>query len=164
MKRDEALADFSRDHFPALRQAKHMAEAGTPDGDLSPREAAEEFLAFWDEEARLHFLEEEDVILPVLSRLGPITEDPAVRTMLDDHAWFRDRVPELRRALEQGEDVTDEVHELGRRLKRHAELEEQTIFEDLQERLDRESLDDIQARSRRFRERHRPDAIGPRTS
>lgn len=163
MKRDEALADFSRDHLPALRQAKYMVESGSEEGEYTPREAARSFLEFWDEEADLHFLEEELVILPVVSRHGPITEDENIRRMLDDHAWFRDRVHRLRQALgERG--VADLVHEMGDRLEKHARMEEQQIFEDLQERLSEQELALIHERSNRFREKRRPDSIGPRES
>lgn len=162
MKRVEALADFSRDHLPALRQAKYLREAGTKDGDHTPEEAAENFLEFWDEEADLHFLEEEQVILPVLSRLGPITEDENVRRMLDDHAWFRDRIEDLRRTLDRGGDVEQLTHSIGERLKNHAEMEEQEIFEDLQDRLNDRQLEAIHRRSKTFREKWRPDSIGPR--
>lgn len=164
MKRDDALADFSRDHLPALRQAKYMVESGSEEGEYTPREAAESFLEFWDEEAALHFLEEELVILPVASRRGPITEDENIRRMLDDHAWFRDRVHRLRGALEDQNGVADLVHEMGGRLEKHARMEEQQIFEDLQERLNEEELALIHERSNRFREKWRPDSIGPRGS
>jgi hemerythrin-like domain-containing protein len=164
MKRDEALADFSRDHLPALRQAKYLRKAGTPEGEHSPREAAKGFLEFWDDHADLHFLEEEIVILPVVSRLGPVTEDGDLRRMIDDHAWFRDQVKTLREAYEENDNLEDLVHEIGERLKQHAEMEEQEIFEDLQERLNEDQLAEIHERSVQFREKHRPDDIGPRES
>lgn len=164
MKRDEALADFSRDHLPALRQAKYLREAGTEEGEYTPREAAEGFLAFWEDHAALHFIEEEVVILPILSRLGPVTGDENIERMLDDHAWIRDKVTELRSALRDDEDLEERVGAIGNRLKQHAEMEEQTIFEDLQERLTDEQLEDLHARSVQFREEHRPDDIGPRGS
>lgn len=162
MKRDEALADFSRDHLPALRQAKYLREAGTEEGEQTPREAAEGFLAFWEDHAALHFIEEEVVILPILSRLGSVTDDENIARMLDDHAWLRDRVTDLRTALEGGEDLEGLVRVVGDRLKQHAEMEEQEIFEDLQERLTDDQLKDLHARSIDFRREHRPDDIGPR--
>ncbi len=164
MKRDEALADFSRDHLPALRQAKYLRKAGSSDGEYSLREAAEGFLEFWEDHAALHFIEEEVVILPVVSRLGPITEDNDLRRMVDDHAWFRDKVKQLRETVENDGELDELVHEIGERLKNHAEMEEQEIFEDLQERLNDEQLLEIHERSVQFREEHRPEDIGPRES
>lgn len=164
MKRDDALADFSRDHLPALRQAKYMRHAGTEEGEYTPEEAAEGFLDFWEDHAALHFIEEEVVILPVLSRLGPVTEDEEIRRMLDDHAWFRDRVKALRERVESGEELDALVNEVGERLKEHAEMEEQRIFENLQEKLSEEQLEEVHERSIQFRERWRPDDIGPRKS
>lgn len=164
MKRDDALADFSRDHLPALRQAKYLKEAGTEKGDYSPREAAEGFLEFWNDHAELHFYEEELVILPVLSRIGPVTKFDDIRTMLDDHAWFRDQVVGIEDRLEDDEELTELVHEVGKRLETHARMEEQEIFEFLQDELNEEQLEAIHRRSVRFREQWRPDDIGPRTS
>jgi hemerythrin-like domain-containing protein len=164
MKRDDALADFSRDHLPALRQAKYLRYAGTEDGEYTPREAAEGFLDFWEDHAGLHFIEEETVILPVLSRLGAVTEDEDIRRMLDDHAWFRDKVKVLRERVDSDENLQELVHEVGERLKEHAEMEEQVIFEDLQEKLNEDQLEEIHERSIQFRERWRPDDIGPRES
>ena len=168
MKRSEALADFSRDHLPALRQAKYLKEAGTKDGDYTAREAGEGFLEFWNDHAKLHFYEEELVILPVLSRVGPVTEFDDIRTMLDDHAWFRDRVVEIEDQIENKKDEDNEqltklVHEMGNRLETHARMEEQEIFEFVQDKLTDEQLEAIHRRSIRFREQWRPDDIGPRT-
>lgn len=164
MKRDEALADFSRDHLPALRQAKYLKEAGTEEGEFEVEEAAREFLSFWEEEARLHFREEEDVILPVLSRRGPVTENERVREMLDDHAWFRDRITQLRQVLEGGDDITSLIREIGSRLEKHARMEEQELFQQLQEELGEEELEAIHRRSVQFRKQWRPESIGPRQS
>ncbi len=164
MKRHEALADFSRDHLPALRQAKYLREAGTEEGEYTVDEAAEGFLEFWEDHADLHFIEEEIVILPVVSRLGPVTGDENLRRMLDDHAWLRDKVTELRDALEDSDEPTELVHKMGERLKAHAEMEEQQIFEALQERLSDDQLEAIHRRSVQFREQWRPDDIGPRQS
>lgn len=163
MKRDEALADFSRDHLPALRQAKYLRKSGTEEGEYSPEEAAEGFLEFWEDHAELHFYEEEVVILPVLSRIGEITGRTDVRTMLDDHAWLRDKVVELEDTLESGDGLDELTTEMGARLKAHAEMEEQQLFEDLQEELTEGQLEAIHRRSKRFREKWRPNDIGPRT-
>lgn len=165
MKRDEALADFSRDHLPALRQAKYLQEAGTEEGEHTPEEAIEGFLEFWEDHAELHFREEEDVILPVVSRLGSITNNENIRKMLDDHAWFRDKITTMRGALDDnGTDLHELTTEVGIRLKNHAEMEEQKLFEDLQDRLSEEQLEAIHERSVQFREKWRPDDIGPRES
>jgi len=162
MKRDEALADFSRDHLPALRQAKYLMEAGTDDGKYTPEEAAEGFIEFWNDHAALHFYEEEMVILPVLSRLGPVTNYPMIDQMIDDHAWFRDRVSEIESRLESGAKLDELITEVGKRLDTHANMEEKELFQQLQEDLNEEQLEAIHERSILFREKHRPDDIGPR--
>lgn len=162
MQRHEALKDLSRDHFVALNRAKELREAGTDEGDLGPKAALERFLAFWDREGALHFREEEDVFLPIYQRRVDIRQDGDVRQMLADHAWFRDRVPALRAGLEAGDVDAEAVREVGDRLKRHARLEERSIFEAAQEALTEEDLADLEERGEAFRRKHRPDAIGPR--
>lgn len=162
MERHEALQDLSRDHHHALARAQELARAGTEEGRFEPEEAARRFLVFWEDEAALHFREEEDVLLPVYQRRKAILGDEAVREMLADHAWFRDEVPKLQAALEAGEEVTDRVHAIGSRLHDHARLEERRIFEDVQATLTEADLDDLLERGRAFREEHRPEAIGPR--
>lgn len=162
MERHEALQDLSRDHHHVLARAQELQRAGTEEGRFEPEEAARRFLVFWEDEAALHFREEEDVLLPIYQRRKAILDDGNVREMLADHAWFRDEVPKLREALEAGDDVTDRVHAIGRRLHDHARLEEREIFEDVQEVLSDDDLDDLLERGRAFREEHRPDAIGPR--
>lgn len=162
MERHDALQDLSRDHHRALKRAQELRRAGTAEGAFSVREAAERFVTFWDEEAAHHFREEEEVLLPVLARHRAPTEDADVRQMLDDHAWFRDQVPKLRAALQADEGVEELAHALGDRLTRHVRLEERTLFERFQELFDEQDLEDVAARSRAYRERWRPDAIGPR--
>ncbi len=165
LKRHPSLQDLSRDHNHALIQAHLMRESAQGDEDARPpAEMAREFLEFWEQDANPHFREEEEVLLPVYARHVVPSADEQVRQMLDDHAWFRDVVFELRRQLEAGEDVSELLGEIGRRLHDHARLEERHIFERMQEVMTDEDLVDVGERSRMFREQWRgPGAIGPYT-
>ncbi len=165
MERHEALQDLSRDHFDALVRVKMVerALAGEPDA-RSPREEAERFLEAWEDEVRHHFREEEDVLLPVLARHGPVTGWEEVRRLVDDHAWFRWRVPELGERLEADAGWLELLEEVATRLKEHARFEERELFKRAQEVLTEGDLEDLHERSVAFRTRHRgPGSVGPDT-
>ncbi|MFO7768386.1 MAG: hemerythrin domain-containing protein [bacterium] len=163
MKRHEALHDLSRDHFEALLQAQQIKQAveGGEEGETA-EDAARTFLGFWEGGGRMHFVEEEEILLSVYSRHAPPTENEDIRTMLDDHAWIRDRVRDLKEQFEAGEDVRGLLAQVGQRLHDHARLEERVIFEHMQELFTEDELIEVAERSRAFREEMRgPHAIGP---
>lgn len=163
MKRDEALQELSRDHFEALLQAREIALAVAEPADRKGVEqAADAFLRFWDAGARMHFVEEEEVLLSILSRHEDPTSNEHIRTMLDDHAWIRDGMHRLRGLREAGDDVRELLGSLGQRLHDHARLEERTIFEYMQEVFTDSELVEAGRRSLEFRRTMRgPDALGP---
>lgn len=162
MQRHEALQDLSRDHHHGLVWAKRLAEAAEGSSDEGPAEAAEAFLAFWEDELHDHFTEEEHVLLPVYQRHVDLRGDELVAEMLADHAWFRDRVPTLADALEEDEPVGDLAAELGRRLHDHARMEDRQLFARIEGTLSERELAEVHERSKRFRREHRGEAaIGP---
>lgn len=163
LKRHPSLQDLSRDHHHALIQAHLLRESTRgEEGARPPEEMASEFLQFWEQDAGPHFREEEEVLLPIYARHVVPSQDEQVLQMLDDHAWFRDVVFELRRKVDAGEDVRELVGDIGRRLHDHARLEERHIFERMQEVMTEKDLVDVGERSRAFRERWRaPGSIGP---
>ena len=82
--------------------------------------------------------------------------------MLDDHAWIRDRIRELKRRFEAEEEVAGLLGEVGRRLHDHARLEERVIFEHMQDLFSDDELAEVAERSRAFRlEMRGAEAIGP---
>ncbi len=160
--RHEAIEALSRDHHDALVQAKRLKDGslgGESDDQVTDRDVARDFLSFWDAHASHHFREEEEVLLPVYSRHQPPTEHKLIRTMLDDHAWFRDVVADLRLLMDQEEFEEESLRllleEIGRRLQEHARMEERELFEMLQETLSEEDLDDVKKRSEQFRQDRR---------
>ncbi len=162
MKRHEALHDLSRDHFEALLQAQQIKQAVQGEGDGTVEDAARTFLAFWEGGGRMHFVEEEEILLSVYSRHARPTGNEDIRTMLDDHAWIRDHIRDLKERYEAGEDIKDLLAGVGERLHDHARLEERVIFEHMQEIFTDEELSEVAERSRAFREEMRgAGAIGP---
>jgi hemerythrin-like domain-containing protein len=163
LKRHPALQDLSRDHNEALIQAHLMRKSAAGEEGAWPLEkVTRSFIDFWNHHAAAHFREEEEVLLPIYARHVTPTEDTDVRRMLDDHAWFRDVIYQLRSRFAEGDDVGDLVGEIGRRLHDHARLEERRIFERMQDVFTKADLDDIAERSRAFREQWRPPgSIGP---
>lgn len=165
MTRHPALQDLSRDHLHALVQARSIRRAIDLDpAELDPVAVLRDLLVFWDDDAALHFREEEEVLLPIVARHTPPSTDEALRRMLDDHAWFRDTIVLLRRGFEAGEVHADLLGAFGRRLSDHVHLEERVIFDAMQERLTDRDLGDLAERSLAFRRACRtPDRIGPQT-
>lgn len=160
MKRHAALADLARDHFHALVCAQNIRKAQTPQ-ELA--QAGAEMVKLWNEDLIDHFQEEEEVLLPVLSRYGPPSENPDVRQMLDDHAFLRDGLRRLEAGLAARRDCRELTLQLGRRLDQHARLEDRVIFGFLESTLSDEDLADVARLSRTFREqRSRP--LGPQKS
>jgi uncharacterized glyoxalase superfamily protein PhnB len=114
----------------------------------------------WNDDLVYHFREEEEVLLPILSRYGAVTDDPDVRAMLEDHARLRDGLRRLQILLEAGEEHSDLARDLGSALETHVRLEDRIIFGRLEQSLSDSDLEEIGRLSREHRERwHRP--IGP---
>jgi hypothetical protein len=120
MKRNDALAQLSRDHHHGLVIAQRLRRA-TPTTADAAREA---FLTFWADEGRIHFRAEEEHLLPALARHQPPTHDAIVR-VLTDHVDLR------RRATDLAADPTpacEDLSDLGDRLHAHIRHEERVLF------------------------------------
>lgn len=156
--RHPALVNLSRDHHKALTAAQRLIKGrlGGEEEEVSVEERARDFLEFWAGHGQAHFREEEEVLLAVYSRHQPPCDHPEIRTMLNDHAWFRDMIPRLEKLLEAGGPLEDILPEIGERLKKHAKREEKVIFPHIQETLSEEDLKDIRERSDTFREQFEP--------
>lgn len=134
MKRAEALRPLSREHLTALLVAKKLREAD----DLG--EAAGVFLGFWRDDGQRHFRVEEEVLLPTWAVHGEV-DRTGVSRMLDEHLAIRREA--LR--LAAGELSLGEVRELGTLLHDHVRFEERQLFPIVEEALDDESLDRLEA-------------------
>lgn len=148
MKRHPALTDLARDHFHALRCALFIRKAET---DQELQTAARELSGLWKDDLIHHFREEEEVLLPILSRRVGLAGNTEVQTMLEDHAYLRDGLRRFCARLEAGELDVSQLRELGGRLDRHARLEDRIVFTLCEERLTCEDLDEVAALSLEFR-------------
>lgn len=101
---------------------------------------AEKFLQFWEKNGRLHFREEEEILLPAYARHVAIESDPDAVRMLADHAAIRARIEQLRERLESNEPVERALAELGRMLKDHVRLEEDRVFPRIEKTLSESEL------------------------
>ncbi|GAB4352942.1 MAG: hypothetical protein Kow006_17830 [Gammaproteobacteria bacterium] len=126
MKRHPALQPLSRDHHPALVQAKRLI-GFSGDGDRA-RAAAESFITFWDEAITPHFREEEEWLLPLVAlRVGEEAEE--IRETLRQHVVLRRQVMGLRLALQRGEPpAAIDLNALGEALRAHVRFEEEQLF------------------------------------
>ena len=118
MKRHPALAPLSRDHHHALVIAGRMRHADEDDA----AETARAFLTHWEEEERLHFRLEEEVLLPAYAAHGEPDHPAVVRTLLD-HVLIRRDAARLADAP-----PLELVRSLGERLAAHVKLEEHELF------------------------------------
>lgn len=155
LKRHPSLQDLSRDHQVVLLHARAMrwSVEGHPRGQPAAV-VAQEFLDFWEGEGTLHLQEEEQVLLPAYGRRmrhESLEDERAVQKMLEDHAWLHEAAAELQLCVELGEDCTQQLAALARRLHDHVRLEERVIFPRVQERLGQAQLAQLAAHSQEFR-------------
>lgn len=148
MKRHPALHDLARDHHHALVHSLNIKRAETAE---QLREAAVALVKLWNDDLIFHFREEEEVLLPVISRHGSPTDNADIRRMLDDHAYLRDGLRRLEKAIVSGQDLADLVRDLGQRLESHARLEDRTIFGWIESLLTDIELDELAGLSAEFR-------------
>lgn len=118
MKRHPALVALSRDHHHALVIAQRLRRATAE----TATETARVFLDHWDAEEKLHFRIEEELLLPAYAAHGE-PDHPAIIRMLLDHVLIRRDA-----ALLPGSPPLELLHDLGRRLADHVQLEEHEVF------------------------------------
>lgn len=107
-------------------EIRHAAQS-PDDRDRKLRKLAESLLQFWKESGRIHFLEEDQVLLPKYARHVRLDRDADIMRMLADHAAIRAQIEDLQGSL--GENFSPEqVIELGRAFHDHVRLEEDRIF------------------------------------
>lgn len=157
MKRHPALTDLARDHFHALRCSQRIRKATT---DEEIQSAAEALAALWRDDLIHHFREEEEVLLPILSRHINPSDNIDIRRMLDDHAFLRDGLRRLDKDLQTRHLDLSQLKILGERLEQHARLEDRIIFTLCEQMLTEGELEEIASLSHHFRTQwHRP--LGP---
>jgi iron-sulfur cluster repair protein YtfE (RIC family) len=163
MKRLPAFQDLSRDHHTALLQARDIKWYFVGHEQAkSLTTLIESFLTFWEDEALLHFREEEELLLPQLEKRDDQAEE-MIQQVLSDHRWLRNRVNTLISEKEAPERAKQSLKAIGSRLHDHVRFEERVVFERFQEVFDEEDLEEYHEKSIAFRREWRGEsAIGPR--
>jgi hemerythrin len=127
LKRHEALAPFSRDHYSGLVQAQHLIKASEAD-DVTRRKAVADFVDVFDNDIAKHFDDEERLLV---GRMSSADE----QFMLNQHRQIRqdvERIRSLRRSVDPDKNTLAEV---GKRLNDHIRWEERELFDRLQNEL-----------------------------
>jgi hemerythrin-like domain-containing protein len=119
VKRSEALTPLSHDHQHGLAVALELTRATAETASA----AAAAFTSFWHHEGQRHFRDEEESLLPAMSRHMPADHAAIVRT-LTEHVDIRRRAGEI----ERGEAGLEQLHELGASLRDHIRHEERVLF------------------------------------
>jgi hemerythrin-like domain-containing protein len=146
MKRAPELRDLSDHHHQGLVQVRRLRRAATGEEAAPLEETSEAFLEFWQEGTTAHFREEEEVLLPILTRYGGEIVDGPVVKMLIQHARIRGLVMELSDEVRSGVVRPETLKGIGELLETHIRLEEREVFPMLEETLPEEALEEVASR------------------
>jgi hemerythrin-like domain-containing protein len=143
MKRHESLHALSQHHHFALIESWTIGKARQEPPArraASLRRLAEKFLRFYARAGKIHFREEEEILLPAYARHLRLDEDKDVMRMLADHAAIRAKIADLASQLENGEPLEETLLALGQLLHDHVRLEENVIFPRMEKTLSESEL------------------------
>ena len=143
MKRHESLHALSQHHHFALMESLFIRRANQESAatrTVSLRKVAEEFIQFWDQKGKLHFRDEEEILIPAYAIHASIENDQDVMRMLADHASIRAKIGKLASLLSNNEAFETDLMELGEILQNHVRLEENIIFPRIEKTLNEEEL------------------------
>jgi hemerythrin-like domain-containing protein len=143
MKRHESLHALSQHHHFALLESLFIRRANDESGairELRLREVADKFIEFWEKKGKLHFREEEEILIPTYALHVSIQDDQDVMRMLADHAMIRAKIGKLASLLSNNEAFEKDLTELGELLQNHVRLEENIIFPRMEKILSEEEL------------------------
>ena len=148
MKRHPALQDLSRDHHVVLRYCQRIRRA-------APAEAAAlaaEFLAFYATDMAPHFEEEDRFVVPAARATGRPHLVGVADEVHDDHEWFEARFEAM---AASGDEAAAIMAQVEARLTRHVRMEEEDLFEGVQEALTEEAMQALWRDSFAYRSTHR---------
>jgi len=147
MKRHPALRQLSVDHHHGLVQARRLVKASVDNSKPNAKGAidtAREFLAFFEEQTRPHFREEEEVLLPAFSIYADVKQEPLVE-MLIEHVHINRLVTELAAQVREGAPSAETMRALGTMLQEHIRYEEHVVFPLIEQQMPDEALQALQA-------------------
>ena len=154
MKRHKSLHPLSEHHHHALVQAlniRRAEEAPVVERSAALEKAGHTLLQHWKVAGRKHFREEEEILLPALSRHIELNEDSTVMRMLAQHAMIRAGMEQLEILLSSKQTVDTEVIAIGKLLHDHVRLEEDELFPYIEAEL---TKDELLALSQKFTRLH----------
>jgi hemerythrin-like domain-containing protein len=137
MLRDKNLIPLSHQHQHALAMCVRIDRAVQAAGLDLPAWQAEVHQIF-EQEIRIHFEAEEQVLFPAAVRLGL---EPLVQELLQEHAILRES---FSRAAAQIMDIS-ELHLFATKLSAHIRKEERQLFEAMQRLISPEQMQEIGA-------------------
>ncbi|HSE42761.1 MAG TPA: hemerythrin domain-containing protein [Acidobacteriota bacterium] len=143
MKRHESLHALSQHHHFVLLESLFIRRASQESAstrDSSLRKVAEKFVEFWETKGKIHFRDEEEILIPAYALHVSIENDQDVMRMLADHAMIRARIGKLASLLSNNEAFETDLTELGELLQNHVRLEENVIFPRMEKTLTEEEL------------------------
>jgi hemerythrin-like domain-containing protein len=146
MNRHESLHALSQHHHFVLLESlfiRRANEESTATRDSSLRRVAEEFIQFWEKKGKLHFRDEEEILIPAYALHVSIENDQDVMRMLADHAMIRAKIGKLVSLLSNNEPFETDLTELGEILQNHVRLEENIIFPRMEKTLSEEELQKV---------------------
>jgi hemerythrin-like domain-containing protein len=146
MKRAPELRDLSDHHHQGLVQARQLRRAANGEEANPLKETSKAFLKFWQEGTTAHFREEEEVLLPVLTRYGGEIVGGPVVEMLGQHARIRGLVMGLSDEVRSGVVRPETLRDIGELLETHIRLEERQVFPLIEETLSEEALQEVASR------------------
>lgn len=125
-RRHESLIPLTHDHHHTLVQARRLV-AATDAGDDERRNAAEDFVRFYEADTLLHFHEEEEMLFPLL--LEQVDDaPPELVKVLVEHVAIHGLVGRLRDSIAEGAVDGALLRDLGETLQGHVRLEESKLF------------------------------------
>src|ERR1044072_2057626 len=132
MKRHKSLYPLPHDHHHALVQARNLRLASSATNGSSFSQAAGDFITFWDANLERHFLQEEEILLPVFANY--ITADSSeILETLKQHLEIRRACGDLRARISQGRATGAEGLALAEQLEQHIRYEENQLFPAIEE-------------------------------
>jgi hemerythrin-like domain-containing protein len=146
MKRHESLHALSQHHHFALLESLFIRRANEESGatrETRLREVAEKFMEFWEKDGKVHFREEEEILIPTYALHVSIQDDQDVMRMLADHAMIRAKIGKVSAMLSNNEAFEADLIELGELLQNHVRLEENIIFPRMEKILSEEELQKV---------------------
>jgi hemerythrin-like domain-containing protein len=146
MKRHESLHALSQHHHFALLESLFIRRATQESGITRAdnlKKVAEAFVQFWQNKGKLHFREEEEILIPTYALHVAIENDHDVIRMLTDHATIRAKIGKLTELLSKNEPFETDLVELGDLLQNHVRLEENIIFPRMEKILSEEELQKV---------------------